>query len=88
MSETGTPGPLKRFGLLRIGQATHVVAAGDRFFREALADVAVGDMLVIYPHDICPVDGVQEPQRERCSAHVTEVGFGRAYRVASWAARW
>ena len=36
---------------------------------------------------ICPVDGVQEPQRERCSAHVTEVGFGREYRVASWAAR-
>ena len=24
----------------------------------ALTDVAVGDMLVIYPHDICPVDGV------------------------------
>ncbi len=24
----------------------------------ALADVAVGDTLVIYPHDICPVDGV------------------------------
>ncbi len=23
----------------------------------ALADVAVGDLLVIYPHDICPVDG-------------------------------
>ncbi len=23
----------------------------------ALADVAVGDILVIYPHDICPVDG-------------------------------
>ena len=23
-----------------------------------LAEVAVGDMLVIYPHDICPVDGV------------------------------
>ena len=29
---------LKRIGQLRIGQATHVVAAGDRFFREALAD--------------------------------------------------
>ena len=24
----------------------------------ALADIAVGDTLVIYPHDICPVDGV------------------------------
>ncbi|MEO6004674.1 MAG: heavy metal translocating P-type ATPase [Opitutus sp.] len=24
----------------------------------ALGDVAVGDILVIYPHDICPVDGV------------------------------
>jgi heavy metal translocating P-type ATPase len=24
----------------------------------ALADVAVGDTLVIYPHDICPVDGI------------------------------
>ena len=24
----------------------------------ALSDVAVGDMLAIYPHDICPVDGV------------------------------
>lgn len=24
----------------------------------ALVDVAVGDLLVIYPHDICPVDGV------------------------------
>src|SRR6185436_11938763 len=24
----------------------------------ALADVAVGDVLVLYPHDICPVDGV------------------------------
>lgn len=29
---------LKRIGQLRIGQASHVVAAGDRFFREALAD--------------------------------------------------
>jgi heavy metal translocating P-type ATPase len=24
----------------------------------ALADIAVGDTLVIYPHDICPVDGI------------------------------
>jgi len=24
----------------------------------ALSEVAVGDMLVVYPHDICPVDGV------------------------------
>ncbi|KAF5409641.1 MAG: Copper-exporting P-type ATPase [Candidatus Udaeobacter sp.] len=23
----------------------------------ALDDIAVGDILVVYPHDICPVDG-------------------------------
>jgi heavy metal translocating P-type ATPase len=31
---------------------------GSRILDVALEDVAVGDSLVIYPHDICPVDGV------------------------------
>ncbi len=24
----------------------------------ALSDIAIGDLLVVYPHEICPVDGV------------------------------
>ena len=32
--------------------------SGAEMFDVALADIAVGDTLVIYPHEICPTDGV------------------------------
>ena len=42
----------------RMPSVAHRKSGTDRSLDVALADIAVGDALVIYPHEICPVDGV------------------------------
>src|SRR6185437_14402535 len=61
----------------RMPQHAHL-AAGTGFADVHLADVQVGDMLVVLPHEICPVDGmVAEGEGSMDESYLT----GEPYRV-------
>lgn len=59
---------LEEFASRRASSVLHALAkrmpevahrkSGNELIEVKLADVAVGDMLVVFPHEICPVDGV------------------------------